>query len=129
TIKIVQSFLKMYREHGEETPYLIIIDSLDMLQTDSEADNYESGNIRGDQGQQAKQLKRMLGAFVHDIKRLNVHMLCTKQVYKNQDPISSKQEPWLFTDAIKFAFSQILIVTKLLLKDKSTNNFEGIRLK
>lgn len=129
--KVVSSFLKHYRESNDQNkiPFLIVIDSLDMLQTDSEAENYESGNIRGDQGQQAKQLKRMLAAFVQDVKNVDVHILCTKQVYKNQDTIAAKQEPWLFTDSLKFAFSQILLVTKLLLKNKSTSTFEGIRLK
>lgn len=130
-IKVVSAFLKTYRESEDKNkpPFLIVIDSLDMLQTDSEAENYESGNIRGDQGQQARQLKRMLAAFVQDIKKQDIHILCTKQVYKNQDAISSKQDPWLFTDSLKFAFSQIMMVTKLLLKDKTTSTFEGIRLK
>lgn len=129
-ITLVSSFVKHYRDSKDDKPpFLIVIDSLDMLQTDSEAENYDSGNIRGDQGQQAKQLKRMLAAFVQDIKNTDLHILCTKQVYRNQDAIGARQEPWLFTDSLKFAFSQIILVTKLLLRDKKTSSFEGIRLK
>jgi len=127
-IFIVSSFIKAYRESGETHKFLIIIDSLDMLQTDSDAEKYDKNTIGGDQGQWAKQCKKMLGAFVQDLKRVNIHMLCTKQVYANQDPIDSKQNPWKFTDSLKFAFSQILVVSRLLLKDKDTNTFNGIKL-
>lgn len=130
TIETVQSFIKDYRESNETQPFLIIIDSLDMLQTDSDVVNYDKkGELAGDQGQQAKQTKKMLGAFVHDIKRMPMHMLCTKQVYKNQDKISALSEPFLFTDGLKFAFSQILTLVKLILKDKKTNIHEGFTLK
>lgn len=127
-ILIVSSFIKSYREAGETHKFLIIIDSLDMLQTDSDAEKYDKNTIGGDQGQWAKQCKKMLGAFVQDLKRVNIHMLCTKQVYANQDPIDKLQNPWKFTDSLKFAFSQILVVSRLLLKDKTTNTFNGINL-
>lgn len=128
-ITIVNTFIKSYREENETHPFLIVIDSLDMLQTDSDAEKYEKkGEIGGDQGQWAKQCKKMLGAFVQDLKRVNIHMLCTKQVYANQDPIDKLQNPWKFTDSLKFAFSQILVVSRLLLKNKDTNTFNGIRL-
>lgn len=128
-ISIVSSFIKNYKESKETHPFIIIIDSLDMLSTDGDAEKYEKkGEIGGDQGQWAKQAKKMLQMFVQDLKNVNIHMICTKQVYANQDPIDKLQNPWKFTDALKFAFSQILVVTKLLLKNKETHEFNGIRL-
>lgn len=127
-VAIVSNFIKSYKESNETTPFLIIIDSLDMLQTDGDAEKYEKGEVGGDQGQWAKQVKKMLQVFVQDIKKVNIHMACTKQVYANQDPIDKLQNPWKFTDALKFAFSQIIVVSRLLLKDKTTNTFNGIRL-
>ncbi len=126
---VISKFTKMYREHGQDHPYLIVLDSLDMLQTDSENEKYERGEIGGDQGQHAKQIKSMLRRFVNDIKEINVAMLCTKQVYQEQDPQKAFQNPWRITESSKFAFSQIALVTKLLLKNEDTKNFEGIKLK
>lgn len=130
---IVSSFLQEYRELKANDPsfppYIIIIDSLDMMRTTAEEVNYGKGIIKGDMGQQAKQLKKMLTAFVHDIKGTDIAIVCTKQVYQEQDAIAAMSNPWVITEALKFAFSQIVLVTKLLLKDKETKKFEGIRLK
>jgi recombination protein RecA len=129
TVKVVSTFIKEFRDSGETTPFLIIIDSLDMLETDTDAENYDKGDIVGGQGQKEKQLKKMLGAFVHDIKSVPMHMICTKQVYVNQDKYTNKIEPWKFTECLKFAFSQILLVTKLMLKDKTSGAYKGFKLK
>lgn len=129
-IDLFSNFTKMFRNNKVNERFLFVLDSLDMLMTDSEITKYDKkGEIGGDQGQQAKQLKRMLATIMHDIKQLPVAGLMSKQVYKNQDPIMSKQEPYIFTDALKFAFSQILQVNRLLLKDDATKTFEGITLK
>lgn len=136
--KIVSGFVKSYRAHKETQPFLIIVDSLDMLQTESQATNYDKGEVKGDQGQHAKQTKAMLSPWVHDIKSLNISILCTKQVFQEQDPMLQKnpQTAWKFTESAKYAFSQILLVTKFMLKDEVTKIpgkkdtiYSGIRLK
>jgi recombination protein RecA len=131
--KVVSGFIKEYRKIRENDedypPYIIFVDSLDMLQTDSDVANYEKGETKGDQGQQAKQLKKMLTEFMHDIKNTNLAMVCTKQVYQEQDKIKALRDPWVITSSLKFAFTQILLVTRLLLKDDDTKKFEGIKLK
>lgn len=125
--KTVSNFLKSYREHKEEQPFLIVIDSLDMLRTSSQEDNYEKGETKGDQGQHAKQIKDMLTPFMHDIKSLNVSIICTKQVFQEQDPMLSKnpQTAWKFTESAKYVFTQILLVTKFMLKDDSGTKIPG----
>lgn len=135
----VMNFLKSYRKHGETQPFLVVLDSIDMLRTDSQATNYEKGDVKGDQGQHAKQVKAMLADWVHDIKSLNVSIVCSKQVFQEQDPMLQKnpQTAWKFTESAKYAFSQILLVTKFMLKDESGTKipgkkdtvYSGIRLK
>jgi hypothetical protein len=98
------------------------VDSLDMLLTESDLAAYEKGETKGDQGQQAKQIKKLLQTWVQDLKPLPFVMVCTKQVYKEQDKIAALSMPYVFTDAIRFAFSQIFMVTKLMLK---TDDVEG----
>lgn len=129
--QMISSFLRSYRKHNVETPFLIVVDSLDAMITENAMNAYEDGIVKGDQGQQAKQLKTMLAPFMHEIKDLNVAILCTKQVYKTQDPIEAKNPvtEWKLTEAIKYPFSQIMLITRLMLKNDSTKKYEGIRLK
>lgn len=133
-INVVSSFLKGYKKQYGEDPdapqIFISIDSLDMLMTETELVNYEKGDQKGDQGQRNKQLKAMLRSFVQDIKHLNVTMLCVSQVYKNQDLLNGLGQ-WIVSDAVKYACSQIILLSKLKLKDDSgkAGQFAGIRMK
>lgn len=129
-ITVISSFVQSYRKHGEETPFLIILDSLDALLTSSAEAAFEGGIGKGDQGQQAKQLKAMMAPLVHEIKDLNIAIVCTKQVYQTQDPIEAKNPAtaWKLTEALKYPFSQILLVTRLFLKNDD-KEYTGIRLK
>lgn len=131
SVNIVSSFLKSYRKANETTPFLIVMDSLDAMLTDSMMKAYESGDTKGDQGQHAKQMKSMLSPFMQDIKDLNVSILCTKQVYKNQDAIAAKNpiNEYLLTESVKYPFSQIALITRLMLRDDVTRKYEGIKLK
>lgn len=132
--EVVSAFIKGYEaEYGKYNPnaprVLIGIDSLDMLLTDSEADNFEKGIQKGDQGQKSKQLKAMLKSFVNYIKPFNITMVVTSQVYQNQD-IRNGEGVWIINNAIRFALSQIVLLTKLKLKDNNdASNVLGINMK
>src|SRR5574343_35752 len=86
--KIISTFTKGYRADYGDSPdalkILIVIDSLDMLMTETELATYQKGQTSGDQGQQAKQLKSLLKTITQDIKTLNISVVVTKQVYKAQ---------------------------------------------
>ena len=129
TVNIVSKFIKGYKAANEDMPFVIVLDSVDQLMTDSELAQYDDGEIKGDQGQHSKQVKAMLKRFVADIKGTNIAMVTIKQVYKEQDKIAAYTNPWVINESYKFAFSQIGLVTKLLLKDDKTKIFEGITLK
>jgi len=133
-IDVVSKFIKGYRNAvGEDVnapQVFILIDSLDMLMTETELATYEKGDQKGDFGQKSKQLKQMLRSFVHDIKKLNITMVVTSQVYKNQDVLNG-EGLWIVSDAVKYACSQIILLSKLKLKDDSgkSGKFAGIRMK
>lgn len=131
TVEIISAFIKSYRKHNETTKFLIVIDSLDALLTDSMVSTFEDGEIKGDQGQHAKQIKSMLSPFMHEIKTLPIAILATKHVYKSQDRIElmNPATEWKLTDSVKFPFSQIILVSRLMLKDDETKKYEGIRLR
>ncbi len=130
--KVVSTFINEYRDDVGTAPdapqIFILIDSLDMLTTETELENYTKGVQKGDQGQRNKQLKHMLRTFVQDIKDLNISMVCVSQVYKNQD-VTNGEGVWIVADAVKYACSQIIMLTKLKLKDKDVGNVSGIRMK
>lgn len=115
---VVNDILKMYRKTGEKTPALIVVDSLNMLLTATEEKGVEEkGNIKGDQGQQSKQIKAMLKTWVHSANGLPVTIICTQQPYVQQDKTAAYEDPWVITEAWKFAFSQIVIFEKLQFKE------------
>lgn len=132
TVKTISQFLKGYKEEygtDPEAPQILIaVDSLDMMMTETELKHYESGDQKGDQGQKNKQLKAMLKTLVQDIKTLNVAIVCTSQVYKNQD-VMNGEGVWIISDAVKYSASQITLLTKLKLKDTSSSEVTGIRMK
>ena len=131
-VKVVSHFLKGYKKaFGSDEnapPALILIDSLDMLITATEHEHYGKGVQKGDQGQKNKQLKHMLRTFTQDIKRLNVAMAVTSQVYRNQD-VMNGEGVWIVSDAVRYSASQIILLTKLKLKDKKAGTVTGIRMK
>ncbi len=132
TKQVVSQVIKGFKkEHGvgsDAPKLLIVIDSLDMLMTETEEDNFDKGVTKGDQGQRNKQLKAMLREFVQAIKRPNINMIVTAQVYKNQD-VRNGEGVWIVSDAIKFSLSQVVLLTKLKMRDKTTRIVHGIFMK
>lgn len=128
--RLISPFLKGYADEYGDSPeaqkVVFFVDSLDMLMTDSEETNFKKGETKGDQGQRAKQLKQTLRTFVQGIKRFNISIVVTSQVYANQD-IYNGEGVWQLNQAIRFSLSQIVLLTKLKLKDG--NEVTGIRMK
>ena len=130
TKKIISAVINGYKNEyvdDIDAPKLFIaIDSLDMLMTETEESNFDKGISKGDQGQRNKQLKQMLREFVQNIKHLNITIATTSQVYRNQDVLNG-EGVWMISDAIRYAPSQIVLITKLKLKEGTA--VQGIRMK
>ena len=122
----VAGYIAEYESNPVEAPrVLIVIDSLDMLMTNSEYENFLKGVTKGDQGAKNKGIKAMLKTFVHAIKEYNITILCTAQCYKNQDPLNGEGS-YIVSDAFRFAMSTILFLKKLKLKEGT--EITGIRM-
>ncbi len=131
--RVVSKFTTDYKsEYGMDEDaqrILIVIDSLGMLMTDTETDNYAKGVSKGDQGQRSKQIKAMLREFVQAIKHTNISILVTDGVYKNQDLLNG-EGLYIVNDAEKFSLSHIALLSRLKLKDKlDKKNVLGMRMK
>lgn len=128
TSKFLVGYKKTYGDDVNAPKVIIVIDSLDMLLTKSEAEHFEKGENSGDQGQRAKQLKALLRQWVQQIKNLNVSIIVTHQVYAaKQEQILKGEGVWVINDAVRYSLSQIALVTKLKLKDGT--DITGIRMK
>lgn len=129
--QVLSSFLKGYvKENGKDNydapKVLIVLDSLAMLASETEMENYDkSGVIKGDQGQLARRRKAMLKLAVGQIGRLPIGLLLTDHVYP-QD-IMLGDGPWAITNSVKFSSSIIGIVTKLKLKEEG--EVTGVRMR
>lgn len=129
--KILSEFFKGYiKENGKDNDtaqkVLIVLDSLAMLSSETEMENYEGkGIVKGDQGQLAKRRKAMLRMAVGSLGRIPVAMLLTDHVYP-QD-IMLGDGAWAITNSTKFSASIIGIVTKLKLKEEG--EVTGVRMR
>lgn len=131
---VVSNFLAGYKaQFGNDPdapPVLIVLDSCDGSKTTAEFTAAEKGEIQFDQGQKPKMIKSMLMNWMSDIKSLNVSVVVTKQVYRaSQEQLLRGEGAWVVNDAIRFPCSQILLATRLKLKDDKTKDVTGIRLK
>jgi recombination protein RecA len=130
-VQVLSEFIGQYvKEYGYDNPnapkVVLALDSLDMLITDSENNNFEKGEQKGDQGQRAKQAKHMLRTIVSRIKRLPMAFILTHQVYPNTDLLNG-QGLWIINNAVRYSASQILLITNGKLKDGT--EVTGIRLR
>ena len=124
-------FFKAYtKEYGKDNDSaqktLIILDSLAMLSSETEMENYEkSGIIKGDQGQLAKRRKAMLRLAVGKLGRLPIQLLVTDHVYPQDVMVGDGA--WAITNSTKFSSSIIGIITKLKLKEEGI--VTGVRMR
>lgn len=135
--EFIDGYIKAYGKYNKQGPKVILcIDSLSMLLTETENEHFESGEQKGDQGQQAKQVKHFLKTMTSRMKMANMSLLVTAHVY-GADPLKG-EGLYSVTPALRYACSQIILITKLRLKDdvvKDKNviaaggNITGIRLK
>ena len=128
-VSTVSDFIKMYeKEYGKYNPdapkVIIALDSLDMLLTENEEANFNAGVQKGDQGQRAKQMKAFLRTTVSRIKALNISFIGTHQVYPAD--VLQGEGKWAINNAIRYSASQIVLITKLKLKEDG--EVTGIRM-
>jgi len=89
--KIMHEFIKDYRDNysdvdPKERPcFLFVVDSLGMLLTDTDVDQFSKGDMKGDMGRKPKQLNALVRNLVNQIADLNIGVVCTNHTYASQD--------------------------------------------
>ena len=89
--KIVSDFMKGYKEDyadkdEEERPkVLFVVDSLGMLLTPTDVDQFNKGDMKGDMGRKPKALAALVRNSVNMFGDYNVGLVCTNHTYASQD--------------------------------------------
>jgi RecA/RadA recombinase len=136
--KMVSDFVKQYEEdyaslpREERQPCLFIIDSLGMLNTPTENDQFAKGEMKGDMGRKAKQLK----AFVTQCLKLfgphDIGLVVTNHTYKSQDmfnpdDVISGGSGFIYASSIVVALNKLKLKTDA--DGNKTSEVHGIRSK
>lgn len=87
--KVISDVMKTYKndyDGVEDAPkMLFIIDSLGMLLTPTDQDQFQKGDMKGDMGRKAKSLTALVRNLVNLIAPYDVGVLATNHTYASQD--------------------------------------------
>lgn len=124
---IISEFIGDYTAQYENTPVeerqkvLFIIDSLGMLHTPTEAAQFASGDMKGDMGRKAKQLKALVTQCLKMMGPHNIGLVATNHTYKSQDMFNPDD---VISGGSGFIFASSIVVAmqKLKLKEDADGN-------
>jgi len=130
--KTISTFMKDYRSMAEEDrpKVLFVIDSLGMLLTPTDVDQFDRGDMKGDMGRKPKALTALVRNTVNMIGSYNVGMVCTNHTYASQD-MFDPDDKISGGQGFIYASSIVVAMRKLKLKEdldgNKTSEVNGIR--
>jgi len=130
--KTISVFMKDYRDMAEEDrpKVLFVVDSLGMLMTPTEVNQFEAGDMKGDMGRKAKALKALVTNCVNMFGSYNVGMVVTNHTYASQD-MFDPDDKISGGSGFVYASSIVVAMKKLKLKEdedgNKTSDVNGIR--
>jgi len=134
--KIVHEFVTEYKDSHESAPkherpkILFVIDSIGMLLTPTEINQFQAGDMKGDMGRKAKQLKAFVSNCVNMFGDLDMGMVVTNHTYASQDMFDPDDKISGGSGFI-FASSIVIAMRKYKLKEDEEGNkvtdIKGIR--
>ena len=130
--KTISSFMKDYKAMADEDrpKVLFVIDSLGMLLTPTDVDQFDKGDMKGDMGRKPKALTSLVRNTVNMIGSYNVGMVCTNHTYASQD-MFDPDDKISGGQGFIYASSIVVAMRKLKLKEdldgNKTSDVNGIR--
>jgi len=130
--KTISEFMKEYKGMpAEERPkVLFVIDSLGMLLTPTDVNQFEAGEMKGDMGRKPKALTALVRNCVNQFGTYNVGMVCTNHTYASQD-MFDPDDKISGGQGFIYASSIVVAMRKLKLKvdadGNKTSEVHGIR--
>ena len=130
--KMISEFVKEYKTLPElERPkVLFVVDSLGMLLTPTDVNQFEAGDMKGDMGRKPKALAALVRNCVNMFGSLNLGLVCTAHTYASQD-MFDPDDKISGGQGFIYASSIVVAMRKLKLKEDEDGNkiseVKGIR--
>lgn len=131
--KILSDFVKEYAdsyshiEEEERPKVMFVIDSLGMLLTPTDVNQFEAGDMKGDLGRKAKSLTALVRNAVNRIAKYNIGLIATNHTYASQD-MFDPDDKISGGQGFIYASSIVIAMRKLKLKeDESGNKVSDVR--
>ncbi|MDB4378541.1 hypothetical protein N9Z41_02095 [bacterium] len=130
--KTVSTFMKDYKAmpDDERPKVLFVVDSLGMMMTPTELNQFEGGDMKGDMGRKAKALKALVTNCVNMFGSYNVGLVATNHTYQSQD-MFDPDDKISGGQGFIYASSIVVAMKKLKLKTDAdgvkTSQVHGIR--
>ena len=125
--KIISDFISNYKkdyegkEEADRPKVLFVIDSLGMLLTPTDRDQFEKGDMKGDLGRKAKSLTALIRNTVNLIGSLNIGLVATNHTYASQD-MFDPDDKISGGQGFVYASSVVVAMKKLKLKEDEDGN-------
>lgn len=130
--KTITEFVTEYKSmpDGEKPKILFIIDSLGMLLTPTDVNQFEAGDLKGDMGRKPKALTALVRNCVNMFGSHNIGLVATNHTYASQD-MFDPDDKISGGQGFIYASSIVVAMRKLKLKEDEDGNkiteVKGIR--
>ena len=128
--RTIHEFMKEYKEMAERPRVLFVIDSLGMLLTPTDINQFQAGDLKGDMGRKPKALTALVRNCVNMFGSYNVGLVCTNHTYASQDMFDPDDK---ISGGQGFIYASSIVVAMRKLKLKTdedgnkTTTVNGIR--
>ena len=125
--KTISNFIKEYKtDYGDKEPeerpkVLFVLDSLGMMMTPTDVDQFNKGDMKGDLGRKPKALTALVRNCVNMFGSLNVGMVATNHTYASQD-MFDPDDKISGGQGFVYASSIVVAMKKLKLKEDEAGN-------
>jgi recombination protein RecA len=121
--KTISTFMSDYKglPDGERPKVLFVIDSVGMLLTPTDVNQFEAGDMKGDLGRKAKSLTALVRNCVNMFGAYGVGMVCTNHTYASQD-MFDPDDKISGGQGFIYASSIVVAMKKLKLKEDEDGN-------
>jgi recombination protein RecA len=121
--KTISTFMTDYKAMDEDDrpKVLFVIDSLGMLLTPTDVDQFNKGDMKGDMGRKPKALTSLVRNTVNMIGAHNVGLVCTNHTYASQD-MFDPDDKISGGQGFIYASSIVVAMKKMKLKEDADGN-------
>ncbi len=119
--KTVNEFMKEYKTMEDRPKVLFVIDSLGMLLTPTDVNQFEAGDLKGDMGRKPKALTALVRNCVNTFGSYNVGLVATNHTYASQD-MFDPDDKISGGQGFIYASSIVVAMKKLKLKEDDDGN-------